>query len=70
MATVAATPALRTARLRAGWLLGGVVAALAAALAGLVVGPVAISPLDVMRELAGVDTDTRGADSDPVPEHR
>ncbi|MBN2622543.1 MAG: iron ABC transporter permease [Acidimicrobiales bacterium] len=70
MATVAATPALRTARLRAGWLLGGVVAALAAALAGLVVGPVAISPLDVLRELAGLDTGLAATQANIIHEIR
>ncbi|MGQ0615541.1 MAG: FecCD family ABC transporter permease [Acidimicrobiia bacterium] len=49
--------ALGTARLRPGWLGAGIVAVVAATGAGLVVGPVAIDPLDVVRELLGLDTD-------------
>jgi iron complex transport system permease protein len=55
-----ATPALRTARLRPGWLVGAVVAVAAAAVAGLVVGPVALSPLDVVRQLLGLDAGLDG----------
>ena len=53
---IAAAPALRTARLRVGWLGVGVVAVVTAAVAGLVVGPVSISPLAVCRELLGFDS--------------
>ncbi|MGE3622032.1 MAG: FecCD family ABC transporter permease [Acidimicrobiia bacterium] len=55
--TVVAAPAVRTTRLRTGWLAAGVAAVVLAALAGLVVGPVSISPLEVIRELLGLDTD-------------
>jgi iron complex transport system permease protein len=57
-AVAAATPApsLRVARLRPGWLLAGVVAVLGAALAGLVMGPVALAPWDVVRQLVGADS--------------
>ena len=40
-----------------GWLGAGVLALLAAALAGLVVGPVSIAPGEVVRELLGFDAD-------------
>jgi cobalamin transport system permease protein len=49
-------PALRTARLRVGWLAAGVAALLAAALAALVIGPVSIAPLDALRAVVGLDT--------------
>jgi iron complex transport system permease protein len=55
MATLAAAPVLRTARLRVGWFGAGAVAVVVAVVAGLVVGPVAIAPLDVVRELLGFD---------------
>lgn len=54
-----ATPlvtAVRPSGLRARWLVGGILAVLAAGIAGMVVGPVAVSPLDVVRELLGLDT--------------
>jgi iron complex transport system permease protein len=52
--TVAAPASpLRVARLRAGWVVAGVVAVAIAAVAGLVVGPVALSPDDVLRQLVG-----------------
>jgi iron complex transport system permease protein len=51
-----AVPALRTARLRVGWLAAGVAALLVAGLAALVVGPVAIAPLDAVRAAVGLDT--------------
>lgn len=59
MTVVAATapPVLRAARLRPGWVVAGVVAAVAAALAGLVMGPVSLSPVDVVRQLLGATTD-------------
>jgi iron complex transport system permease protein len=56
MTAITAVPALRTARLRVGWLVAGVVAVVLAALAGLVIGPVAIAPVEVVRELLGLDT--------------
>ncbi len=50
------TPALRVARLRPVWLVAGLVAVAVAAVAGLVTGPVSLSPLDVVRQLLGVDS--------------
>lgn len=54
----ATTPvsALRGARLRPGLLVAGVVAAAVAAVAGLVIGPAALSPLQVVRELVGASS--------------
>ena len=49
-------PALRTARLRAGWLAAGVGALVIAGLAALVVGPVSIAPVDAVRAAVGLDT--------------
>jgi iron complex transport system permease protein len=57
-----AVPPLRTARLRPAWLVAGVVAILAAGLAGLVMGPVALSPVEVLRHLLGGATDLDGRD--------
>ena len=51
-----AVPALRTARLRAGWLAAGVGALVIAGLAALVVGPVSIAPVDAVRAAVGLDT--------------
>jgi iron complex transport system permease protein len=53
---VAATPvsSLRAARLRPAWLVVGVVAVALAAVAGLVMGPVSLSPMDVVRQLVGL----------------
>lgn len=53
---VTATPQvhLTVARLRPVWLAAGVVAVAAAALAGLVMGPVALSPVAVLRHLGGL----------------
>ncbi len=51
------TPAgatLRTARLRPGWLLAGVAAVAAATLVGLVIGPTALPPGAIVRQLMGV----------------
>ncbi|MET0727847.1 MAG: iron ABC transporter permease [Acidimicrobiales bacterium] len=56
-ATVTSGPVLRAARLRPVWLAAGLVAVLAAALAGLVMGPVSLSPVDVVRQLLGASTD-------------
>jgi len=53
----APVPSLRAARLRPGWLVAGVVAVLVAAVAGLVMGPVPLSPVDVVRGLAGLSTE-------------
>jgi iron complex transport system permease protein len=50
-------PALKVARLRPGWLVAGAVAVVLAAVAGLVVGPVALSPVDVVRQIVGASTD-------------
>jgi iron complex transport system permease protein len=47
------TPALPSARLRPAWLLAGVVTVVVAAVAGLVMGPIVLKPLDVVRELLG-----------------
>jgi iron complex transport system permease protein len=55
-AATTGVPAVRTSRLRPGWLAAALVAVAAAVAAGLVVGPVALSPLDVVRELVGFDT--------------
>lgn len=55
-ALTATAPSLRPARLRPVWLLAGVLAVLAAGLAGLVMGPVALAPLDVLRELVGLES--------------
>jgi iron complex transport system permease protein len=54
-----ATPAssLRVARLRPAWLLAGIAAVVVAAIAGLVVGPVALSPGDVLRQLLGASSE-------------
>jgi iron complex transport system permease protein len=56
VAAPVASPALRAARLRPGWLVAGVVTVAVAALAGLVMGPVALSPVDVIRELVGASS--------------
>ena len=61
MATVApasplALPALRTTRLRVGWLAGGVVAVVVAVVAGAAFGPVSMPLPDVMRELLWFDS--------------
>jgi iron complex transport system permease protein len=48
---------LTVARLRPVWLLAGAVAVVGAALAGLVVGPVALSPVAVLQELVGSASD-------------
>jgi iron complex transport system permease protein len=55
---VAARPvsSVRGARLRAGWLVAGVVAAAVAAVAGLVMGPVSLSPVEVVRQLVGLSS--------------
>jgi iron complex transport system permease protein len=55
-AAVATTPppALRAARLRPGLLVAGFVAVAAAAVAGLVIGPVSLSPVEVVRQLLGL----------------
>src|SRR5680860_1579970 len=47
---------LRVARLSPWWVLVGVLAVLAAALAGLMLGPVGIPPLAVVRELVGLES--------------
>lgn len=49
--TFAAGAAVGVTRLRAAWLVGGVAAVAAALLAGVAIGPVALSPLAVAREL-------------------
>jgi iron complex transport system permease protein len=65
MATLApplSLPALRTTRLRPGWLAGGVVAAVVAVVAGAAFGPVSMPLPDVARELLWFDsalTDTQ-----------
>lgn len=55
-AATAPARVLRSARLRPGWLLAGVVAVVGAATAGLVMGPVVLAPLDVVKELVGLDS--------------
>ena len=47
-------PSLRAARLRPVWLVAGIAAVAVAAGAGLVMGPVALSPVEVLRELVGL----------------
>lgn len=69
-AAAPATPALRTARLRVGWLVAGLAAVAVATLAGLVVGPVSIAPLDVVRELLGFQTDLSATQVNIVREIR
>ncbi|MGB9376890.1 MAG: iron ABC transporter permease [Mycobacteriales bacterium] len=51
------TVTLRPAGLRWPWLLAAAAALLAAVVAGLVIGPVPVSPVDVVRELFGQPTD-------------
>jgi iron complex transport system permease protein len=51
-----AAVAMRGSRLRPVWLIAGVVSVAAAGLAGLVIGPVSLSPADVLRELLGMQT--------------
>lgn len=48
--------ALRGARLRPGWLVAGVVAVVVASVAGLVMGPVSLSPFEVVRQLVGLSS--------------
>jgi iron complex transport system permease protein len=48
--------ALRPARLRPGWLVAGVAAVAVAAAVGLVMGPVSLSPLQVLRQLVGLSS--------------
>ena len=50
-----AVPALRTARLRVGWLAAGVGALLVAGIVALVIGPVSIAPFDAVRAAVGLD---------------
>jgi iron complex transport system permease protein len=47
-------PSVRAARLRMGWLVAGVVAVAVAAVAGLVIGPASLSPVEVVRQLVGL----------------
>lgn len=59
MTTATTAPAPRTlrgARLRARWLALGVVAVVMAAVAGLVVGPAGIEPVEVVRRLLGLSS--------------
>ncbi len=55
-AATALVSSLRPARLRPVWLIAGVVAVAVAAVAGLVVGPVAMSPVEVVRQLVGLSS--------------
>ncbi len=48
-----AAPPARASRLHPAWVLAGLVAAAGAAVAGLVLGPASLSPLEVVRELVG-----------------
>jgi iron complex transport system permease protein len=52
----AVSPTVRPAGLRLGWVAAGIAAVVIAGVAGLVMGPVALSPVDVVRELLGFDT--------------
>lgn len=54
MTVTAVAPALRPARLKPGWIAAGALAVLVAAVAGLLMGPVALSPIAVARELLGL----------------
>jgi iron complex transport system permease protein len=71
-AAVTATPA----RLRAPWLVGGVVAVVLAVVAGVAIGPVGIDPAGVVRELLshvpllGVESDLSARDAAIVTELR
>lgn len=56
----APAPALRGVRLGGWWVAAGVAAVVGAAVAGLVAGPVTISPVAVLRELAGLDSGLTG----------
>ena len=49
-------PVVRAARLRPAWLITGVASVLVAGVAGLVVGPAHLAPVDVVRDLAGLHT--------------
>ncbi|MDQ2649460.1 MAG: iron ABC transporter permease [Actinomycetota bacterium] len=58
MSTAVATAAgsvVRPSGLRVRWMVGGILAAVATAIAGMVVGPVSVPPLDVVKELLGID---------------
>ncbi len=48
---------LRPAGLRWHWLLAGLVAVVAAALAGMVIGPVPVSAIEIVREMVGLPSD-------------
>ncbi|MEJ7846049.1 MAG: iron ABC transporter permease [Acidimicrobiales bacterium] len=52
-----ASPVLRAARLRLGWLVGGAATVVVAVVVALAFGPVALPAGDVVRELLGFDTD-------------
>lgn len=54
---VHAGAALRPARLRWPWVIAGIAAVAAAALAGLVIGPVPVAPTGILRGLVGLPTD-------------
>jgi iron complex transport system permease protein len=54
---------LQTARLRPGWLVAGIAAVAVATIAGLVVGPATLSPMEVIRQLAGLHS---GLDSQQI----
>jgi iron complex transport system permease protein len=55
-AAAASVDAIRAERLRPVWVIAGVVALAVATVAGLVIGPVALSPVDVVRQLSGLST--------------
>lgn len=54
--TAAASGSLRVARLRVRWTVLGVVAVVVAVIAGLVVGPAGIEPVEVVRRLLGLSS--------------
>jgi iron complex transport system permease protein len=56
----ASSSTLRGARLRPRWVVAGVLAVVVAVVAGLVIGPVALSPVAVVRELLGLHSGLDG----------
>ena len=75
-ATTAAAVSIAPSRLRAPWLAGGILAVVIAVVVGVAVGPVGISPVDVVRELLshvpllGVHSDLSARDAAIITELR
>lgn len=61
---------LRPARLRPAWLVGGVIAVLVTAVAGLMIGPVFIPPLAALGHLVGFHTDLTPTEVDIIDQIR